>query len=158
MGVTGEIAGKLPANEYDFVVDATGSSEGLKQAVGMARPRGTVIMKSTVHGSVAIDTAPVIVNELTLGSRCGRFEPALRMLAKGKIRVDDMISEFCHCLRLRKHSTLPPSAVFLRFYCGTERDYPKYEHLSSSPDVLSTLLLRLCHCNIGCCDARLSWR
>ena len=94
MGVTGEIAKKLPANEYDFVVDATGSSEGLKQAVGMARPRGTVVMKSTVHGSVAIDTAPVIVNELMLvGSRCGRFEPALRMLAKGKIRVDDMISE-----------------------------------------------------------------
>ena len=51
-------------------------------------------MKSTVHGEVAIVTAPVIVNEITLvGSRCGRFEPALRMLARRKVRVEDMISE-----------------------------------------------------------------
>jgi hypothetical protein len=45
----------------------------------MTRPRGTVILKSTVHGTVAVDTAPIIVNELTLvGSRCGRFEAAPR--------------------------------------------------------------------------------
>jgi threonine dehydrogenase-like Zn-dependent dehydrogenase len=94
VGVTGEIARKLPVAEYDYVVDATGSAEGLAQAVNMSRPRGTVVMKSTLHGRVAIDTAPVIVNEITLvGSRCGRFEPALRMLAKGKLRVSDMISE-----------------------------------------------------------------
>ena len=43
---------------------------------------------------VPVNTAPVIVNEITLiGSRCGRFEPALRLLRSGKIRVDDMISE-----------------------------------------------------------------
>jgi threonine dehydrogenase-like Zn-dependent dehydrogenase len=94
VGVTGEIARKLPVAEYDYVVDATGSAEGLTQAVNMSRPRGTVVMKSTVHGRVAVDTAPVIVNEITLvGSRCGRFEPALGMLAKGKLRVADMISE-----------------------------------------------------------------
>jgi threonine dehydrogenase-like Zn-dependent dehydrogenase len=94
VGVTGEIARKLPTGEFEFVVDATGSQEGLRQAIAMARPRGTVVMKSTVHGSVAIDTAPVIVNEITLvGSRCGRFEPALRMLASGKVRVGGMISE-----------------------------------------------------------------
>jgi threonine dehydrogenase-like Zn-dependent dehydrogenase len=94
VGVTGEIANKLPQGEYEYVVDATGSAEGLRQAVAMATPRGTVVMKSTVHGSVAIDTAPVIVNEITLvGSRCGRFEPALKMLASGKVRVDGMISE-----------------------------------------------------------------
>jgi threonine dehydrogenase-like Zn-dependent dehydrogenase len=51
-------------------------------------------MKSTVHGLVAIDSAPVIVNEITLvGSRCGRFEPALSLLKARKIRVDAMISE-----------------------------------------------------------------
>ncbi len=93
-GVSTAIAKKLPAAAYDFVVDATGSAEGLKQAVSMTRPRGTLIMKSTVHGLVEIDTAPVIVNELTLvGSRCGRFEPALRLLRSGKVRVDEMISE-----------------------------------------------------------------
>ena len=51
-------------------------------------------MKSTVHGAVRLDAAPVIVNEVTLvGSRCGRFEPALGLLASGKVRVDNLISE-----------------------------------------------------------------
>ena len=94
-GVTTEVAkSKLPAAEFDFVVEATGSPDGLKQAVAMVRPRGTVVMKSTVHGLVSIDTAPVVVNEVTLvGSRCGRFEPALKLLASGKVRVADMISD-----------------------------------------------------------------
>jgi alcohol dehydrogenase len=94
VGVTGEIVRKLPVAAYDYVVDATGSAEALQQAISMTRPRGTVILKSTVHGKVAIDTAPAIVDEITLvGSRCGRFEPALRMLASGKVRVENMISE-----------------------------------------------------------------
>ncbi|MEO7653619.1 MAG: alcohol dehydrogenase catalytic domain-containing protein [Bryobacteraceae bacterium] len=92
--VTSEVIGKrLPQAAYGWVVDATGSAEGLRQAVAMVRPRGTVVMKSTVHGMVKIDTAPVIVNEITLvGSRCGRFEPALSLLAGGKVNVADMIS------------------------------------------------------------------
>ena len=94
-GVTSEILPKkLPVAEWEFVVDATGSSSGLKAAVSMCVPRGTVIMKSTVHGLVSIDTAPAIVNEITLvGSRCGRFEAALPLLASGKVRVASMISE-----------------------------------------------------------------
>jgi threonine dehydrogenase-like Zn-dependent dehydrogenase len=93
-GVSAEIAKKLPVAKYQFVVEATGSSEGLRQAVQMTQPRGTVVMKSTVHGLVSIDTAPAIVNEITLvGSRCGRFEPALRLLKNRKIHVDSMISD-----------------------------------------------------------------
>jgi threonine dehydrogenase-like Zn-dependent dehydrogenase len=93
-GVSTEIAKKLPVAKYPFVVEATGSGEGLRQAVQMTQPRGTVIMKSTVHGLVAIDSAPVIVNEITLvGSRCGRFEPALQLLKNRRVRVDAMISE-----------------------------------------------------------------
>ncbi len=94
-GVATEIRRKdLPVAAYDWVVEATGSADGLREAVQMTRPRGTVFMKSTVHGTVAIDTAPVIVNEITLiGSRCGPFEPALNLLAAGKIHVSEMISE-----------------------------------------------------------------
>ncbi len=84
----------LPVRAFDYVVDATGSVEGLAQAVRMTKPRGTLILKSTVHGLVPVDTAPIIVNELTLvGSRCGRFEPALELLDQGRVRVDEMISE-----------------------------------------------------------------
>jgi alcohol dehydrogenase len=65
---------KLPRAAYRWVVDATGSPAGLRAAITMCEPRGTVIMKSTVHGLVEIDTAPVIVDEITLvGSRCGRL-------------------------------------------------------------------------------------
>ena len=95
VGIGTEIAGKhLPRGRYEWVVEATGSRDGLRQAIGMAVPRGTVIMKSTVHGMVPIDAAPVIVNEITLvGSRCGRFEPALKLLQGTKINLDDMISD-----------------------------------------------------------------
>ena len=94
-GVDTEVAGEsLPEAEYQWVVDATGSPEGFRQAVRMTQPRGTVILKSTVHGLVGVDTAPVIVNEITLvGSRCGRFEPALALLERGLIPVERMISE-----------------------------------------------------------------
>jgi len=94
-GVTVEIVPKkMPVAKWPFVVDATGSSEGLRTAVSMCIPRGTVIMKSTVHGLVPIDTAPAIVNEITLvGSRCGRFEAAVPLLSSGKIQVSAMISE-----------------------------------------------------------------
>ncbi len=94
-GVITEVIGKkLPERAYPMVVDATGSPDGLRSAIAMCVPRGTVVMKSTVHGLVPIDTAPAIVNEITLvGSRCGRFEPAIRLLASGKVRVGDLISE-----------------------------------------------------------------
>ncbi len=85
---------KLPPRRYEFTIDATGSPEGLAQAIGMTRPCGTVILKSTIHGLVPLDTAHVIVQEITLvGSRCGRFEPALRLLAKGKVHVDALVSD-----------------------------------------------------------------
>lgn len=94
-GVTTEIRGEnLPEAEYQYVVDATGSQAGLHAAIRMVEPRGTIIMKSTVHGEIPLNAAPVIVNEITLvGSRCGRFEPALELLRLGAIDVTSMISE-----------------------------------------------------------------
>ena len=97
-GVVTEMAtemarGALPIAAYDWVVDATGSPEGLRSAAAMTRPRGTVILKSTVHGTVAVDTAPIIVNELTLvGSRCGRFAAALPLLGHPLVRVEELIA------------------------------------------------------------------
>jgi threonine dehydrogenase-like Zn-dependent dehydrogenase len=94
-GVTTEFRGEnLPEAEYHWVVDATGSQAGLRAAIKMVEPRGTIILKSTVHGEIPVDTAPVIVNEITLvGSRCGRFEPALELLKLNAVDVTSMISE-----------------------------------------------------------------
>ncbi len=90
----GVTSGRLPQREFPIVVDATGSPDGLRSAISMTIPRGTVVMKSTVHGLVPIDTAPAIVNEITLiGSRCGRFEPAIKLLASGKVNVAPLISD-----------------------------------------------------------------
>lgn len=94
-GVATEVSGAvLPTAAYDWVVDATGNPEGLRAAAAMVKPRGTVILKSTVHGTVGIDTAPIIVNEITLvGSRCGRLEVSLPLLERNLIPVDAMISD-----------------------------------------------------------------
>jgi alcohol dehydrogenase len=93
-GVLGEVVrDRTPVAAYDWVVDATGNPDTLQKAVAMTRPRGTLILKSTVHGLVGIDTAPIIVNELTLvGSRCGRFEASLPLLEHPKIHVEEMIA------------------------------------------------------------------
>ena len=81
--LVGEAVRDMPSAAYQWVVDATGSAGGLRAAAAMVKPRGTVILKSTVHGAVPIDTAPIIVNEITLvGSRCGRMEAALPLLER----------------------------------------------------------------------------
>jgi threonine dehydrogenase-like Zn-dependent dehydrogenase len=87
------IDGKLPVAAYGWVVDATGSVRGLQQAISMTRPRGTLILKSTVADPVTVDTAGIVVNELNIvGSRCGPFEPALAILRENRIPVGDMIA------------------------------------------------------------------
>ncbi|MCS7024431.1 MAG: alcohol dehydrogenase catalytic domain-containing protein [Bryobacteraceae bacterium] len=95
LGIAYQVIGEVPPQvAYDFVVDATGSSAGLQHAVAITRPRGTLILKSTVHDRVVLDTAPVIVNELTLvGSRCGRFEPALELLASRRLILRPLIHD-----------------------------------------------------------------
>jgi alcohol dehydrogenase len=94
-GVATELAGDvMPAAAYDWTVDATGSPQGLRTAAAMTRPRGTVILKSTIHGTVAVNTAPIIVNELTLvGSRCGRFQASLPLLAQRRIPLEALIAD-----------------------------------------------------------------
>src|SRR5215831_7143374 len=62
----GAVKRKPPSNTYDWVVEATGSADGFRQAVQMTRARGTIFLKSTVHGAAHVDMATVVVNELTL--------------------------------------------------------------------------------------------
>jgi alcohol dehydrogenase len=93
MGISGTTSTDMPEQAYPFVVECTGSSHGLRQAVGMTRSRGTVILKSTVHNQVSLDTAPVIVKEISLiGSRCGRFKPAIDLLNAKVVDVKPLIS------------------------------------------------------------------
>lgn len=82
-----------PAGEFDVVVEATGSELGFQQALSLVRPRGTLVLKSTVAAGAQLNLAPVVVNELTVvGSRCGLFEPAIAALASGEVDPRPMIS------------------------------------------------------------------
>src|SRR6185369_2848953 len=86
------ITGVTPQPGADLVVDATGNADGLRQALALVRPRGIVVLKTTVAGEHRLDLAPAVVNEITLvGSRCGRFRPALDALARGEIAVEPLI-------------------------------------------------------------------
>ena len=80
--------------EFDVVVEASGSPTGFALAVELLHPRGVLVLKSTFHGTTEIEAAPLVVNEISVvGSRCGRFAPALELLKQNAIDVDSLISE-----------------------------------------------------------------
>ncbi|HEX9133309.1 MAG TPA: alcohol dehydrogenase catalytic domain-containing protein [Ktedonobacteraceae bacterium] len=77
----------------DIVVECTGSAQGLELAMSMTRPRGTVILKSTVSDLSTLHLAPIVIDEIRVqGSRCGPFAPALRALSQRRIDVLPLIS------------------------------------------------------------------
>ena len=73
---------------YEYVAECTGSPSGLQKALELVRKKGTIILKSTYAGTIDINMSMVAVNEISIvGSRCGPFEPALKMLKEGKITL-----------------------------------------------------------------------
>ena len=79
--------------DQDIVVDCTGSADGLSTAMAMVRPRGKIVLKTTVASSDAVDLSPLVVSEIqVIGSRCGPMPEALWMLAGGKVDVLSLIS------------------------------------------------------------------
>lgn len=82
----------LPRGRAQIVVDCTGDESGFAQALDLVQPRGTIILKSTYHGLPQADLTRVAVNEIRLiGSRCGPFAPALRLLEHKLVDVESMI-------------------------------------------------------------------
>ncbi|MGY5145182.1 MAG: MDR/zinc-dependent alcohol dehydrogenase-like family protein [Candidatus Nitrosopumilus sp. metabat.KBP569_Feb_25m_nospike.7] len=77
---------------FDLVVEATGSNSGFTDTMKLVKPRGTVVLKSTIASRENLDLTSTIINEITLiGSRCGLFKPAIDALATGVISVNSMI-------------------------------------------------------------------
>ena len=78
---------------FDCVVDCTGNPAGFARAVALVRPRGRIILKSTAAAGTALNLAPLVINEISvIGSRCGRFAPAIAALAQGLIDPLPLIS------------------------------------------------------------------
>ena len=85
--------------KWPVVVEATGSAEGFSLAVSKTKPRGVLVLKSTVASEARLNLSSVVVDEITvLGSRCGPFAPAIRALETGAIRTSSMVHG-CFALR-----------------------------------------------------------
>ena len=95
LGIETALAGELPADRMaDIVVDCTGSETGLATALQLVRPRGTIVLKTTVAGTQQMPWAPIVIDEVTIvGSRCGPFDRALAALEAGRISVLPLISK-----------------------------------------------------------------
>ncbi|MDH3617424.1 MAG: alcohol dehydrogenase catalytic domain-containing protein [Nitrosopumilus sp.] len=79
-------------HSFDLVIEATGNNSGFLDSMKLVKPKGTIILKSTIASKENLDLTPAVVNEITLvGSRCGPFRPAINALATGKISVDGLI-------------------------------------------------------------------
>ena len=77
---------------FDLVIEATGSDSGFSDTMKLIRPRGTVVLKSTIASQNKLDLTPAVVNEVTvIGSRCGIFRPAINALATGIISVNELV-------------------------------------------------------------------
>ncbi len=83
LGLLTGLVDEQPDDSFDLVVEATGNDAGLAHSLRLARPRGTLVLKSTFHGNANVNLTKLVVGEITVvGSRCGPFAPALRLLAQ----------------------------------------------------------------------------
>lgn len=95
-GVRTMLLSDWQSKPFDVVVEATGSASGLELAMSAIRPRGTLVLKSTIAGEHRVSLAPLVINEITVvGSRCGIFPPALEALSEKTISVTPMIEKIC---------------------------------------------------------------
>ena len=78
---------------YNVVVEATGTASGFEMSMALTKPRGVLVLKSTVASGKELNLAPIVIDEITvLGSRCGQFPPALRLLKNNRIDFKPFIS------------------------------------------------------------------
>jgi threonine dehydrogenase-like Zn-dependent dehydrogenase len=86
----------IQPRKWDIVVEATGSPDGFNLARRAIRPRGTLVMKSTYKGEINVNFSSIVVDEINIiGSRCGPFAPALRLLEKREVDPTVLISANC---------------------------------------------------------------
>jgi threonine dehydrogenase-like Zn-dependent dehydrogenase len=93
-GVRTALLNDWQPKRFDVVVEATGSTSGLELALSAVRPRGTLVLKSTIAGEHTVSLAPLVINEITVvGSRCGPFIPALDALREKSVSVTPLIEK-----------------------------------------------------------------
>lgn len=91
-GFAAGLLAEAPSEDFDLVVEATGNEHGLAESLRLVRPKGTLVLKSTFHGKASVDLTKVVVGEVKIvGSRCGPFAPALRLLERRAVDVASLV-------------------------------------------------------------------
>jgi alcohol dehydrogenase len=96
---------------FDIAIDCSGQVSGFELARQLLRPGGTLVLKSTFHGAHTLAMAPLVIDEITVvGSRCGPFAPALRLLEQRLIEVDTLLDAeypIAQGVEAFRHATTP---------------------------------------------------
>lgn len=91
-GLETGLANDAESDSFDLVVEATGNGAGLETSLRLVRPLGTLALKSTFAAASAVDLTKIVVAEINVvGSRCGPFAPALRLLERRQVEVDALV-------------------------------------------------------------------
>jgi len=92
-GIETRLSSDITERVFDCVIDCTGSPSGIEAAMKLVRPKGTIVLKTTVAKRDNIDMNAIVIDEITLvGSRCGPFEPAIQALEMKTVDVIHLIS------------------------------------------------------------------
>ena len=94
LGITTYLLDAIPRDlSADVVVDCAGSNSGMQTALSLVRPRGTVVMKTTVASEHQLALASIVIDEITVvGSRCGPFAKAIAAICEGQFKLDDFVT------------------------------------------------------------------
>lgn len=111
---------EIQPRKWDIVVEATGSPDGFNLARKAIRPRGTLVLKSTYKGEMNVNLSSIVVDEINLiGSRCGPFEPALRLMEKREVDPTVLITAEYSINDVIKGLTHAAQAGVLKVLIGT---------------------------------------
>ena len=93
-GIKTKVGADFKEREFDMVIDCTGSPSGMETALRIVKPRGTIVLKTTIAKRGRIDLNQIVINEITLiGSRCGPFPTAIKAIKSKKIDLYPLISK-----------------------------------------------------------------
>jgi len=80
---------------FDLVIDCTGSPSGINIAFQVVKPKGRIVIKTTTAERRPLDLNRIVINELmVIGSRCGPFPKAIKMIESHMIELLSLISAY----------------------------------------------------------------
>jgi alcohol dehydrogenase len=125
MGIHCTTADEVAGERFDVVVDCTGNPQGLATARALVRPRGRLVLKSTFNAPSELNLTALVIDEVQLlGSRCGPFAPALRLLERGLVTTEPLISGRYPLAQALDAFSAAPGTLKLLVQISNDRYFP----------------------------------